>query len=133
MAASYAHHEFSGQAKKSQCEFVRPSPPLHIVNMNNIAFFREARGLNQSELAEMIGVTQSTIQRAETEHKSAKLLTYHKCASALGVTIDQLFSTSREGLEPELAKALSEIPANRIQDVLAVVRAVVGPNDKAQQ
>ena len=44
----------------------------------------------------MIGVSQPTIQRAESEAPSAKLDTYKKCAVLLKVELWEIFSTRDE-------------------------------------
>src|SRR5574343_1788270 len=62
---------------------------MHLMNLRRI---REARGLKQEHLAEMIGVNTSTISRAESMHPSAKLETYQKCAEALNLKLSDLFT-----------------------------------------
>ena len=64
--------------------------------MNKVKEFRALRGLSQRDLAEMVGVTQPTIQRAEAEDPSAKLETYKKIAEALDVALTDLFSERNE-------------------------------------
>lgn len=71
--------------------------------MNNLAKFREERRLSQDDLADMIGSSQPTIQRAESEHGSAKLDTYKRCADALGVTLSDIF-TDRSEIEDALLR-----------------------------
>lgn len=84
-----------------------------------------AKGLNQRELAEMIGLDQATIQRAEAMASSAKLLTYQKCADALGVTLADLFCEDRTPAEAALIAAFREVPEEkhpRIFDLLEIAR-----------
>lgn len=64
-----------------------------------LAELRQARGLSQKELGEMVGRNASTIQRAEAMDKTAKLLTYRLCAEALGVSLSDLFTDDRTPLE----------------------------------
>ena len=69
----------------------------------NLARIRQAKGLSQRDLADMIGMDAATVQRAEKMHPSAKLATYHKCADALGVPLEALFG---ETLSEDEAAAL---------------------------
>ena len=48
----------------------------------NLAAIRHMRGLSQRALGEMIGKDAAAINRAESMHRSATLLTYQKCADA---------------------------------------------------
>lgn len=106
---------------------------MHNAHMNNLAMFRDLRGLTQAELADMIGVNQSTIQRAEAEHPSAKLETYKLCAQFLNVTLAQIFGPARSELEMELFSALSRVPKHRYQDVLSLLRlATSQPLEEAE-
>lgn len=67
-----------------------------------LAQIRKARGLSQSDLADMVGVNQSTIQRAETMHASAKMETYERCAAALSVPLAALFGADPIAVEDGL-------------------------------
>lgn len=79
----------------------------------NLATYRKAKKLSQQALAEMVGVDQSTIQRAEKMHASARLETYVKCAEALGVTLSDLFSDERSAEEALLVIAFRSSDASR--------------------
>lgn len=52
-----------------------------------IRALREARGLSQRELAELVGTTQSAIARLEGGHVSPSLATLDRVAGALGVEL----------------------------------------------
>lgn len=69
----------------------RHEPPSTVCNMR-LAEIRQARGLSQQQLGEMIGRAASTIQRAEVMAKTAKLETYQLCAAALGVSLAEIFA-----------------------------------------
>ena len=71
----------------------------------NLRTIRERRGLTQTQLADMVGVNQSTINRAEKMDQTAKLATYVRCAEALGVSLADLFSDSRSAAELALIAA----------------------------
>jgi transcriptional regulator with XRE-family HTH domain len=76
----------------------------------NLARLREERGLTQAELAEMVGVSQPTITRAEQGHVTARLETYKKCADALGVSLAEIFADDRSALEAQLVRAFRRLP-----------------------
>lgn len=64
--------------------------------MNNIRVFRETAGLNQTELASLIGISSKTIARYETglrEPRSSDLL---RIAKVLGCTTDDLIGNPTE-------------------------------------
>lgn len=63
---------------------------------------RQSKKLNQRQLADLVGVDQATIQRAEKMHKSARLETYALCAQALGVSLADLFVEERTAKENAL-------------------------------
>ncbi|WP_274655651.1 helix-turn-helix transcriptional regulator [Halocynthiibacter sp. C4] len=89
--------------------------------MNNLSHYRELRGLNQRELAELINVSQPTIQRAETEDPSAKLGTYKACAEALGVTLSQIFS-DRSEVEDQVLTLFKSIPEAKRDEIFTILR-----------
>lgn len=71
----------------------------------NLRAIRERKGLTQAQLADMVGVNQSTINRAEKMDQTAKLATYIKCAEVLGVTLADIFSDNRTAAELALIAA----------------------------
>lgn len=85
---------------------------FHSASMN-LRTIREARGLSQRDLAELVGVDQATIQRAETMHSTARLATIAACAKALGVTLADIFADDRSGLEAALVKAFRRVPVEK--------------------
>lgn len=89
--------------------------------MNHLARIRELRGLNQRQLGEMIGRDQSTIQRAETGHPSAKLATYVACAEALGVTLADLFAADMTPIERQLVTIFRSVPPEKHAQLLQVL------------
>ena len=73
---------------------------------------RKAKGMSQSELAEMADVTKATISWWEQDYKddcSAKAL--QNAAKALGTTVEYLMTGKEEGLVGILARALGEYKA----------------------
>lgn len=114
---------------------VTQDPLLHIVHLPaavrrgqtggmNLTKIREARGLSQRALADMIGMDAATVNRAEKMHHTAKLATYILCAEALGVTLSDIFGDDRTAIEQELLRAFRRVPAERHDELLALVRLV---------
>jgi transcriptional regulator with XRE-family HTH domain len=52
---------------------------------------RKRAGLNQTELAERVGVTRQTVTKWEREHRLMRPSALPRIAEALGVTTDELF------------------------------------------
>lgn len=80
---------------------------MHVVHYLRMKLkqIRTAQKLTQRELAALAGVDQSTIQRAETMHHSAKLDTYKLCAQVLGVSLEDIFAQDRDAAEIALLNA----------------------------
>lgn len=91
---------------------------------------RELRGLNQDDLADMIGLTKSTVSRAESMHHTAKLATYRKCAEALGVSLADLFCDDLSPVERELLAVFRSTPASQ-RHVFAALIAQAKARDPA--
>jgi transcriptional regulator with XRE-family HTH domain len=105
----------------SHCELDTSTRLLHIMHMK-LARLREKRGLNQRELAEMIGMSAATVQRAEVGEPSAKLETYKKCAEALDVTLADIFSDDLSEAERELVTVFRRIPKGQHDQILGLLR-----------
>lgn len=88
--------------------------------MNNLYRYRELKGLSQRELAEMLNVSQPTIQRAEAEDPTAKLGTYKKCAELLGVTLADIFS-DRDATEDRLLAVFRRIPHHKHEQLMHIL------------
>lgn len=56
-----------------------------------IRALRKSKGLSQSDLAEMAGLSRSQLSEIETEAKPANTLRLNAIATALGVSVEQLF------------------------------------------
>ena len=61
---------------------------------NNLREMRDRKGLSQQRLADIIGVNRATIRRWETGESKITLDMATKIAHALGVTTDELMTTS---------------------------------------
>jgi len=60
--------------------------------MENLRLIRKARGLNQTQLAEIAGVEQSTVSKVETGWDGVTLRNLRKLAQALDVQLVELFT-----------------------------------------
>lgn len=89
-------------------------------HMNNLARYRDLKGLSQYELADLIGVSQPTIQRAEAEDSSAKLGTYKRCAEVLGITLSDIFSDRTE-VEDRFLQLLREVPEQKLDQIMGLI------------
>ncbi len=84
---------------------------------------REARGLTHRDLADMIGMAQSTVTRAENHAKTSKLATYVKIAAALDVSLSDLFADSKTATELALLSAFRRVPESRQEQWVQILQA----------
>ena len=88
--------------------------------MNNLARYRELSGLSQRDLADILKVSQPTIQRAEAEDPSAKLGTYKRCAEVLGISLSDIFS-ERTATEDRLVEVFRRIPHQKHEQLMSII------------
>lgn len=96
-----------------------------------LAEIRNAKGLSQKALGEMIGRDASTINRAESMHHSAKLATYIACADVLGVRLSDIFSDNLTLPEREIIETFRSAPPDvreRLAQLLAIAAAPLPPS-----
>lgn len=79
----------------------------------NIANIRRARGLTQADLADMAGITQPTVSRAEKGDDGCTLGILKAIAEALSVPLSDLFAESRTPAETIVLSAFRKLPADR--------------------
>lgn len=94
---------------------------MHPMRMQ-LSTLRKRRGLSQRLLAEMVGLDQSTVQRAEKMHKSAMLTTYLACAEALKVELSDIFASEQTPTETELLEVFRRIPEAKHPDLIRLLR-----------
>ena len=102
----------------------------------NLARIRQSRKLSQRDLADMIGMDPATVQRAETEHPSAKLATYKLCAEALGVPLAALFSDQLTDDEIQALQMYRAVPAERrhvLRDLFLMAQGSAGPKGQENE
>lgn len=90
---------------------------------NNVQAIRKARGLTQSELADLAGVEQPTISKLERGSDSMTLRTLTRVAEALGVEVIDLFE-SRDDAERAIINAFRSLPPMRQRGWLDMAQAV---------
>lgn len=90
--------------------------------MNNIARIRKARGLRQSDLAEMAGVKQPHISRVESGDEGPPLSLFRTIANVLDVPLSALFSDARTEAEQALIDAFRSLPEGRREGWLEMAR-----------
>ena len=92
----------------------------------NLRFEMEKRGISQAKLAEMTGITKSTISLLVTGSNSANLSTAVKIANALDLTLDYLLGngpiTEEDGKREEEKLKILELEKD-LSDALINLRA----------
>lgn len=88
----------------------------------NILALRRQRQLNQSQLAEMTKLSQSTISRAENGLDGVTLGDLKSIAAALGVELHELFIPDRPAAEAELLHAFRQLTPQRQQGWLDMAK-----------
>ena len=96
----------------SRGDLVRDAAWVHNCSMN-MENLRRSRNLNQAELAEMAGVTQPTISRAERGDEGVTLEKFKSIATALNVPLAELFLEDRTRSENELVDMFRRLPSDR--------------------
>lgn len=111
------------KAEYTQRDFARCRAQKYYRGMR-IAEIRKARGLSQTELAEMVGVEQPTISRLEKGNDSVTLRLVRQVAKALGVEVSDLFLDERTMAERALLQAFRSLPPDRQTGWLDMARAL---------
>lgn len=62
----------------------------------NIATYRKAKGLTQEELGAMIGITNQSVSKWESEVSMPDILLLPEIANALNITLDDLYGIAKE-------------------------------------
>jgi transcriptional regulator with XRE-family HTH domain len=79
----------------------------------NIENLRRLRGWNQNDLAEVSGLTQPDISRAEKGSDGMTLRKFKAIAGALNVPLADLFQDDRARSENELLDMFRRLPSDR--------------------
>lgn len=76
--------------------------------LNNLKILRESKGYTQQQLSEMIGVSQQTLQKYETQKHEPDIESLKKLADIFGVTVDYLVGHTAAGEDPNYGISESE-------------------------
>lgn len=97
-----------------------------------IAQLRKQQDITQVQLAELIGVTQQTINSYETGRRRVPVSLLAAIARRLGVSIEELIDdqpkTSKRGPAPKLQQQMeriAQLPRTRQQFVMQVIESVL--------
>lgn len=94
---------------------------------------REAKGLTQEQLAEIVGLSSTHISVIERGVKAPKLETFIEIANALDVTSDSLLldvlDNSLQITTTELSEQIKRLPPKEQRKILKAVRALVEEDD----
>lgn len=88
------------------------------------AKIRKAKGLTQSELADLVGVEQPTISRFERGSDNVTLGLVRKIADALDVPLADLFATDRASYEQALLDAFRQLSPERQRGWVDMAQAI---------
>ena len=88
---------------------------------------REAKGLTQTQLAEMARLSRSQLSEIETEKKPANTLRLSSIAKALGVEVDELFSpTSMDSYKALILDLMQGMDAQDRESLINHAKALAG-------
>lgn len=94
---------------------------------------REAKGLTQEQLAEIVGLSSTHISVIERGVKAPKLETFIEIANALDVTSDSLLldvlDNSLQITATELSEQIKGLPPQEQKRILKAVRVLVEKED----
>lgn len=93
-------------------------------DMTNIAHYRKLRGMSQGDLAQMVGVSQPHISRAEKGDDGPPLRLFREIAEALGVSLADLFSDRQDQTTLMLADSFRRSDDRHRKLILAMVQQV---------
>ena len=76
--------------------------------LNNLKILRESKGYTQQQLSEMIGVSQQTLQKYETQKHEPDIESLKRIADIFDVTVDYLVGHTATGEDPNYGISESE-------------------------
>lgn len=118
------HRNIRCKDKYSQGGFADSRHQEHNAIMN-IAAIRKARGLTQTDLADMTKLAQPTISRAENGDDGTTLQVFRSIAAALNVALADLFVEGRSAAEQAILETFRQLPPDRQQGWLDLARVVL--------
>lgn len=119
MGATMPDRNMTVKNKYSMQELAFQAPLGHTSNMGNIKHLREARGLTQLRLAEMVGVNQAYISKMEAGTANPTLDKIMAVAAALGAEPAELFALP--ALKQRVIAALGAMDSTDRQEAALIV------------
>lgn len=104
---------------------LRAHPDRSMFAPMSLKTIRIQRGLTQQDLAEMVGVEQSTLSKIENGFDGVTLRMLKKLADALGVDVVEIIGDSRTQAERALVDAFRHLPPERQDGWLDMVSALL--------
>lgn len=99
-------------------------PWWHLLDMDNLARLRDARGLTQSQLAQMVGANQATISKIEKGVGNPTLDMIQRIAGALRVHPSELFA--RDTLHQRVVDAVDRLESDSAKEAALIVLEAMG-------
>ena len=84
----------------------------------NIAKYRKEKGMTQQQLGETVGVTNRTVSKWEADITAPGVDLIPSVASALGITLDQLFGIEAEKSKAENSDVIKNAVTQALNEVL---------------
>ena len=92
---------------------------------NNVMTLRKLRGLSQTQLAELVGTSQPHISRIERGDDGITLGMFRDVATALGVSVADLFADDRAESERVVLEAFRQLSDERQQGWIDMAKAAI--------
>lgn len=113
--------------KRARGPYLRKSPPPARPKTNFIREWRESRGLTQSQLADMAGLSSgSAISAYENGENDPSVETLQAIAAALDLTSGMLLDVDPTG-DPVLWEGFQRASKDQRREIGRIVGALVGP------
>jgi transcriptional regulator with XRE-family HTH domain len=124
-ARQHALGALSGQARNMRNTPWRSRKPrFKTMGMKRLKIIREARGLTQRQLAEMVGADQSQISKIERGDEAVSLGRIYAIAAALNVGPGELFDPSE--LQDRIMRLVYSLREEQRDSALRILEALVG-------
>jgi len=95
---------------------------------------RNRRGMTRKTLSSEAAISERHLAQIETGEGNVSIALLRRIATALGVTLHELFDTSSRATEKRLLAALLDrVPVSRLKDLLARLQAEFAPDEGARR
>lgn len=93
--------------------------------MKNIARLRKIKGWTQTDLAQVCGINQATVSKAEKGDGGVSLMIYEKIANSLDAPLHVIFSPDMEEVELKLVMVFRGLSKERQQGWMDILNGAV--------